>query len=635
MVSPLFRPVALLSLSWALCVAPQAESPLPAAFHDALGAIQRGQEVRALELAASLGESSPERAYVERQIAAKMLDGGDAALAAELRAGTKSEYVRETLGRLLASHYAREGNRQEYDRLREQAGDDPGYAYRCGDAIFGSPGADEVRRLWFSVEPGEYEVCDHLFRGAVRQGTLTADDVWRQVRLQAGKKRLKTARKAMLLLPQSERPSAQQLSRAISRATRRIKGKHNLDTRARREMVAISAMVAARKSPSLAQGRWAKFEQYFPEATSEDVWLAIAVWSAKFHRGEAPGLFRKAGLELYDDEARAWRVRAGLRAGDWEDVERVVGAMPGEQAALSAWRYWEAVAIGRQGREQEARERMEALAASEDDYYGLLAREELGLDLVPRGQPAAPDLAGATYSEIDFDLGVARVAELAGKRWEGLKIWRSAIERLSPEGKYGAALLAERDGWYLASTFASDTIPEDLDSLDIRFPVPYLDLASEHVEDLGLDLAFVYGLMRQESRFMPNAVSFANAQGLMQVLPSTAKTVARRNRFTKYRTSRLKRPDTNIIIGTHYIEELRESLGDDPILLAAGYNAGPGRPKRWKSRSTGVDRLVFVETIPITQTRLYVKHLLANAAYYDVRFSLREPSILRRAGGSY
>ena len=577
MIPPMRIPLPLLAL-FALALA-GAHSAAAAEvdekrFLAAYGELQRGRVAAAVEHAEGLPQNSPERAYLDYRIAVRELESGNDSRAGKIYDRTLSDYVRRGLALQLASHYSRENDRTSYDRIRTVFRDDDSPGFRCADGVFDPAGREAIRDLWYAVDLREYKACDHLFKQAVRRGDIDQEDIWRKLRRYAGQRSLRMAQRVLTLLPRSSRPTAKQLASAIRHAAKRIKGKHNLDTRARKEMVAVSAMVAARSNPSLVERRWNKFSQYFSQSTNDDVWLAVAVWSAKFHRGNALDLFRKVDLGLYDDEARAWRVRAALRAADWKDVVRTTDAMPQEQADVTAWRYWRAHALLQTGQDTEGKRMMDTLAEDEDDFYGLVARERLELPLI-RGRAdngAVPD--PRSFEDIDFDLALAWAAHRTGNPWQGLRIWKSALDRLSPEDRVAASAIAHGREWYLASTVASDAVPPAQSSLDLRFPTPYMDITGEYTRELNLDLAFVYGLMRQESRFMLNAVSYANAQGLMQVLPATAKKVARKNRFTKYKRSRLKRPDTNIIIGTHYLDELRSSLGSDPILIAAGYNAG-------------------------------------------------------------
>ena len=247
---------------------------------------------------------------------------------------------------------------------------------------------------------------------------------------------------------------------------------------------------------------------------------------------------------------------------------------------------------------------------SADDYYGLLAREELGLPLVNPAATPDPSPNGKPPAEALLALGLRAI----GLDEFARRMWRRATSAAPPADRLAAARAAAAAQWHLAAIYAADGVPGAA-AHSLRFPQPYSKTIDKYADDRGLDRAFVYGLIRQESRFMPKIVSSAKARGLMQVMPATARQVARRHRYGKYRLSRLTRVDTNVIIGTRYLADLGGALGNHPVLMAAGYNAGPGRPKRWTKRGGGW--LVYIETIPITETRLYVKHVLANRAHYD------------------
>ena len=157
---------------------------------------------------------------------------------------------------------------------------------------------------------------------------------------------------------------------------------------------------------------------------------------------------------------------------------------------------------------------------------------------------------------------------------------------------------------------------------ELRFPTPFAGEVMKYSRRFGLDPAFVYGLIRQESRFMPKIRSSAGARGLMQIIPRTARQIARKHGYGRYRLPRLTRVDTNVILGTTYLSDLAKLLKNRPPLIAAGYNAGPRRPLRWRREGPqNAQWQVFIENIPITETRLYVKYVLANRAHYDAVFS--------------
>ena len=470
-----------------------------------------------------------------------------------------------------------------------------------------APAPRELKTLWDNDDKFNDPLCNRVHKNARKSGAVTDDDVWLKLRRVAGRKQYAATRNLLRHFPVARYAAVRKIMRA---PVRHIRGKHGLRTRLNRELVMIAAMAAVRARPSVAIPRWQAFSKYFSADENNDVHAVLAEWAARWGRKDALNLFRKAPRKVYDESARAWRVRAALRAGDFADVAETIDSMPPEEKTITAWRYWRAFAARENGDSKTARSVWNELTSA-DDYYGLLAREELGMPLVNPAATPDPSPGGKPPAEALLALGLRAI----GLDEFARRMWRRATAAAAPADRLAAARAAAAAQWHLAAIYAADGVPGAA-AHALRFPRPYADTIDKYADDRGLDRAFVYGLIRQESRFMPKIVSSAKARGLMQVMPATARQVARRHRYGKYRLSRLTRIDTNVIIGTRYLADLGGALGNHPVLMAAAYNAGPGRPKRWTKRGGG-GWLVYIETIPITETRLYVKHVLANRAHYD------------------
>jgi soluble lytic murein transglycosylase len=150
---------------------------------------------------------------------------------------------------------------------------------------------------------------------------------------------------------------------------------------------------------------------------------------------------------------------------------------------------------------------------------------------------------------------------------------------------------------------------------------------------MGLDKAWVYGLIRQESRFVKSARSHVGASGLMQIMPATAKYVARKIGMAGFTLNNLNDTRTNITLGTQYLNMVLTNLGGSQTLATAAYNAGPGRPRLWRaSLERPIEGAIFAETIPFSETRNYVKSVLANATWYAALFENKPQSLKARLG---
>jgi len=175
----------------------------------------------------------------------------------------------------------------------------------------------------------------------------------------------------------------------------------------------------------------------------------------------------------------------------------------------------------------------------------------------------------------------------------------------------------------------SDRTREEID-LDQRFPMPFRADVQARAKDIGLDPAYVYGLIRQESRFVMDARSSVGASGLMQIMPATARWTARKIGLD-YSASQLNDRDTNILLGTNYLKMVLDDFGGSQAMAAAAYNAGPSRPRRWRE-GPALEPAIWAENIPFNETRDYVKKVLSNAAYYEAIMSGQAPSLKARLG---
>jgi soluble lytic murein transglycosylase len=165
----------------------------------------------------------------------------------------------------------------------------------------------------------------------------------------------------------------------------------------------------------------------------------------------------------------------------------------------------------------------------------------------------------------------------------------------------------------------------------LRYLSPYSDQVRPVARSQSLDDAWVYGLMRQESRFVTNAKSTVGASGLMQLMPATAKWVAKKIGLKDFHQGQVNDTDTNVLLGTTYMRLVMESLDNHPVLASAAYNAGPGRARKWRA-DRPLEGAVYAETIPFNETRDYVKKVMSNSVYYSALFDGKPQSIKNRLG---
>ena len=161
--------------------------------------------------------------------------------------------------------------------------------------------------------------------------------------------------------------------------------------------------------------------------------------------------------------------------------------------------------------------------------------------------------------------------------------------------------------------------------------MPFHDTVLARSRSIGLDPAYVYGLIRQESRFIMDARSGVGASGLMQVMPATARWTARKIGMTDFSPSMINDRDVNITIGTAYLKLALDDFDGSMALAAAGYNAGPGRPRNWRNGPV-LDAAIWAENVPFTETRDYVKKVLSNTTNYAALITGQPQSLKSRLG---
>ena len=327
-------------------------------------------------------------------------------------------------------------------------------------------------------------------------------------------------------------------------------------------------------------------------------------------------------------------VRAALRLQRWDEVARFIGHMPQSLQNDPAWRYWLGRSLAAQGNAAQAQNHYRAAAASGRNFYALLAAEELGQRADARNNVA--DAQPAQVAAVGKDGAIQRALTLfrssqQGGNWkmrrQAQNEWRYAVRSFDEPAQLAAAQLAFDNQFYEMAVYSADRTNRLL-NYKLRYISPFSDLVRPHAAAVGLDPAWVYGLIRQESRFVIGAQSGVGAQGLMQVMPATAQVIARQ---TGMSDSELYTMSGNIRMGTWYLSDIRGKLQNSDVLATAGYNAGPGRARKWQAAGS-LEGAVYAETIPFNETRDYVKKGMANAVYYAALFGSGNTSLKQRMG---
>ena len=485
----------------------------------------------------------------------------------------------------------------------------------------------EARALWFAGRDAP-ESCTPLFTALVAGQHLSVDDIWMRVRLALEAGKVTLARRAADFLPRKQEPDHRLLTSIYSNPRAYLeKKKFDTKSRAGRETVMFAVHRLARSAPSQAAEHWARLEERFSAEERAYVWGLIAQFGAMRHDPNALAWYERAG-DLSDTQL-GWKARAALRARNWESVLAAIDTMTEREKNTPGWRYWRARALAVLGQPEDAEAIFRALSV-EFGFYGQLATEELGQKIA--SPPAAFKPTADDIRRMSERPGIRRALELyrIGLRVDGTREWIWAIRNLDDRQLLAAAEVAKRYELYdrtintAERTFA-------LHDFTLRYLAPYRDVLGARATELGLEEAWVYGLIRQESRFVSDARSSAGARGLMQLMPGTARWVAKKLGLRDWRWTQVSEVDTNVSLGTYYLRHVLDVLDGQPVLASAAYNAGPGRARAWRP-DAAMEGAVYAETIPFSETREYVKRVMANTSYYAHAFSHELQSLKHRLG---
>jgi soluble lytic murein transglycosylase len=363
------------------------------------------------------------------------------------------------------------------------------------------------------------------------------------------------------------------------------------------------------------------FEQHQNELTSEQrQYAGFAVGAALWRRSDARAwpLMQQGWSTLAEqpEDNLLVAARETLRQNDWEKLLDVIQKMPMALKKDPSWRYWQAIALAQNGRSFEANAIFNDLK-KEFNFYGLLSRETLGeMIIVPAASSVT--LTPSRRQELDQNDGMQRSYTLlrAGLRAEAVTEWSAAMRGKSDSELIQAALHARESGFLDRMIAAADRTQSSHD-FSLRFPAAFKEFVIPAAQEKALNPWWVLGLIRQESRFIPDIRSSAGATGLMQIMPATGKMLARHIGVRPSGSLPLTDIDLNIRLGTAYMRQLHDQFNGSALLASAAYNAGPSRAVAWRSTLTRkIEGAAFVESIPFNETRDYVKRVLTNAVLY-------------------
>jgi soluble lytic murein transglycosylase len=476
----------------------------------------------------------------------------------------------------------------------------------------------DLAALW--AAPALPSACDPVLQAAYDQGLLTPARIWSRIDAAVDAGKAGTISGMAKWLPPDDAQVAKNLALALNDpAAAATAARQWPDTPRSRQAATLALVRLARRQSNMADTAWQVLQGRF-QFTSEQrdrILNALAVFHATDFDADALARLVNLPASAQTPASREWRVRVALAEKNWQAVLDGITAMPPTQQQDDEWQYFRARALSELGRSDEA-QRVYADVAGQSSYFGYLAADHQGAPYaLCSTQPAPDEQAQQAVLAIP---GIRRAFELfaVGMPKQARREWSLALANADAPMIRQAVILANERGWYDRAVFAFNN-GDALHYYPLRFPLASQDGLVPQAQQAGIDPSWAYGILRVESAWMSDAQSGADARGLMQLVPSTAADVARRNGLAWRGGDSLYDPAINIELGTRYLAQMADRFSGSLWLASAAYNAGAARVNQWVDLRSKLPPDLFVATMPFKETREYVARVMYYSVIYDWR----------------
>jgi len=483
------------------------------------------------------------------------------------------------------------------------------------------------------------DACDAAIAWSKSKDKLGAALIWQRIDLAARAGHAAVIDNLAGLLDAAERAAAEHTAAAIRDPAAALNQAANgPDATHAREAAALTLTRLARRDSDAAVSKSDTLATHFHFDAEQRGRIARAIAISRASSFAPDALQRLAALpaDATDDAAREWRVRTAVSAQDWNATLAALDALSPAQAADARWRYLRARTLVKLERSEEA-EKIFADVAREANFHGFLAADWLEQPYAICPNTASVDADASDTVRRDPSLIRAFEFFAIDLLPEARREWEFALRGFDARQRRAAAAAATQLGWYDRAVYTLNQ-GDDLRLYDLRFPLARRKQIERDAHSAGIDPAWAYAIIRAESAWTTDARSAADAWGLMQLLPGTARQLAKVENVAFSAAGALFDPDLNIRLGTRYLSNMADRYDGSPWLASAAYNAGPDPVGRWLAARDTLEPDFFIETIPYKETRDYVARVLAFSVIYDWRLhgsALPLVSRLPRIGQAY
>ncbi len=475
--------------------------------------------------------------------------------------------------------------------------------------------------------------CDRPIAAWKKAGYLTNELLWKRIRLAMESGHVKLAQYLANALPEEERYWVNIWSK-IRRDPAYLMEVNDHFAKQQTEVLGWITVYGLRrlaaKDPVLAASYWQTLRQQhlFTLDDQERIDRRLALALLKVPSAEAAQWLRTLNLNMFDDKVVSLHFYSAMRDQDWDSAQEWLDRLSQAEQHTAQWRYWRGRVLEAKGQLEEARS-VYLLNGEQRGYYSFLAADRAGHRYQFSNSPIRYQASELTDVETLPAIQRARELYALKRTVDARREWNHTIERMARPELLKAAKLANSWGWYdrAISTLAQ---AEYWDDLELRFPLAHQQQVLHQAARQQINPAWAFAIIRQESAFTTDARSHAGALGLMQLLPRTARDMARSLRVRTPRRDDLLQIDTNIQLGVGYLKKVQDRYQGHPVLATAAYNAGPSNVQRWLPSDGSVAADIWIETIPFTETRDYLKRVLTYTVIYEQRLGQTPKSLLER-----
>ena len=475
--------------------------------------------------------------------------------------------------------------------------------------------------------------CDPILKKWQAAGYMTSHRLWSRIHLVMNKGKRRLATYIGKSLPKKERfwlslwKKVQRQPEYVLKADAHFKDEHSPIM----HWILVDGMTRlSRRKPLIAAEYWQKIrgKYHFSDEEKERIERRLSLSLARAATPLSRDTLKELKLDSRDASVITPHILSAIGDKDWESALSWLNSLNSNERNSERWHYWRARALEEMGRLDEARSLYLQITDSRS-YYSFLAADRIGDRYQMTHRPL--NTPAAELTKLQHIPAVARASELYQLKRivDARREWHFAIQQMDKKQLLTAAQLVNKWGWHDRSIITL-ALAKHWDDLELRFPLAHKTYIEKQAKHEKINPAWAFAVIRQESAFATDARSSAGALGLMQLMPRTARQVARSLRIKRPNQRDLLKSNINIKLGVRYLRKLQERFNGNSILATASYNAGPWRVKSWLPKEEAQSADLWIENVPFTETRKYLKRVLTYTIIYEQRLGLDGKPLLER-----